>query len=155
MQVLNELEQVRWDEFAQPHWNARDEVPSALRALADTTKSDDSTAYHRLLYAVGNNHSGTYFPVVLPTIPFIGQILEQAQLAARLRALDVLVDLVGSFSPDPAFGQVATSQGLRSLHRLLNEAVRGQAVAIERCRSNSESPEEARLAEELLSLLQD
>jgi hypothetical protein len=118
MQVLNELERVRWDEFVQPAWNTRDEVPSALRALADTTNSDGSTAYHRLLYAVGNNHSGTYFPVVIPTIPFIGQILERAQLAARLRALDVLVDLVGSFSPDPAFGQVATSQGLRCLHRL-------------------------------------
>ena len=155
MKVLNELEQVRWDEFAQPSWNAPDEVPSALRALADTTKSDSSTAYHRLLYAVGNNHSGTYFPVALPTIPFIGQILERAQLAARLRALDVLIDLLGSFNPDPAFGHVATPEGLTSLHRLLNEAVRGQAVAIEKCRVNSELPEEARLAEELLSLLHD
>ena len=68
MKMLSELKQVRWDEFPQPSWNGPEEVPCALRALADTTQNDDYTSYHRLLYAIGNNHAGTYFPVALAVI---------------------------------------------------------------------------------------
>ena len=153
--MLSELKQVRWDSFAQPSENAPDAVPSALRALADTAEPNDFTSYNRLLFAMGNNHAGTYFPVVLPTIPFLVEILSQGRLAGRLRALDVLIDLVGSFQPEQGFEQVATPQGQRPLRRLLVETVREQVAEIEKCRANAESAEEARLAEEVLSLLQD
>ncbi len=80
--MLNGLKHVRWEEFSQPSWNDAEAVPSALRALADTTEIDDFTSYNRLLYAMGNNHAGTYFPVALPTIPFLAQVLKRARLAA-------------------------------------------------------------------------
>jgi hypothetical protein len=78
------------------------------------------------------------------------KFLERAQLVARLRALDVVVGLVGSFCPEPAFEQVATSQGLMSLRQLLYGAVLEQAGLI----NAGPIPSRPRkLAEELLSLL--
>ncbi|MCL2778712.1 MAG: hypothetical protein FWD73_11975 [Polyangiaceae bacterium] len=76
---------VDWVRYAQPAWNSPGEVPSALRALANPNDLDRLRAYHRLLYALGNDHAGTYFPVVLPAIAALGEILRDGVLVARLR----------------------------------------------------------------------
>jgi hypothetical protein len=100
--MLEQLDSVQWSNFPQPHWNQPGDVPRALRAVASA--SDEATATearHRLLFAIGNNHAGTYWPVVLPVVPFVGEIVEGGALLPRLCCLQVLIDLVGSFVPSP------------------------------------------------------
>jgi hypothetical protein len=61
--------------------------------------------------------------VALSAVPFPGAILTEGGPTARLRTLDVLVDLVGSFEPEPGFEVVATPAGLRSLKDILKDKV--------------------------------
>lgn len=104
-----------------------------------------------MLFALGNDHAGTYYPVVLAALPFLGAILREGGLAARLRTLDVLLDLRGSFEPEPFFELLP--DGTRSLKALLQERMRTLADLVERRQAVAECPEEARLAGELLVLL--
>jgi hypothetical protein len=151
--MLSGIGEVRWDLEAQPSSNTKDEVVSALRALSLASPETADEAYSRMLYALGNNHAGTYYPVVLAAVPFLGAILRDGGATARLRTLDVLIDLVGSFEPEPGFEVVASSAGRRSLKDLLKEKVLTLAAQIERRRSDAASPEEAKLAQDLLALL--
>lgn len=153
--MTNELERVPWDAFPQPSWNEPGAIPAALRALESCERYDDYTAYNRVLYALGNNHAGTYFPVVLPAISFIAQILMSRSVAARLRALDIFVDLLGSFDPEPKYEVMVTPDGRIPLRRLLEAAVREHASVIERCRTSAECAREVELATEVLELLED
>ncbi len=151
--MLDGLENVRWDLEAQPPSNAKDEVTNALRALSAASPETSDEAYSRMLYALGNNHAGTYYPVALAAVPFLGAILREGCPTARLRTLDVLIDLVGSFAPEPGFEVVETSAGRRSLNDVLKDKVLEVATQIERRQLDAESPEEAKLAQDLLALL--
>lgn len=153
--MLSGLDHEEWGRYAQPPWNATSEVSAALRALADAGDIDRSRAYHRVLYAVGNDHAGTYFPVVIPAIPFLGEILRGPALIARLRALDVLIDLVGSFEPEPGHEEVASATGQRPLKAMVQEAAALLSSAVEHLHGQPGSDEEARLAGELLALIRE
>ena len=151
--MLDGLESVRWDLEVQPPANAKDEVGASLRALAVASPDTSQEAYSRMLYALGNNHAGTYYPVALAAVPFLGAILRGGGPTARLRTLDVLVDLIGSFAPEPGFEIVETPSGLRLLRDALKEKVLELATQIERLKVDASSAEEAKLAQDLLSLL--
>ena len=117
--------EIDWTRYPQPDENSALTVPDALRALAEATPTNAHWAYHNFLYAIGNDHYGTYYPVVLPVLPFLGALLEDAREVGRARVLDVLIDLVCAFEPQPGFETVATANGLREVKGLLlNRAAR-------------------------------
>lgn len=150
--MLERLAEVDWSREAQPTWNAPDEIVRALRAIAEATAESRDDAYSRMLYALGNNHAGTYFPIVLQVVPFLGEILRDGSEAARLVTLDVLVDLLGSFAPEAGYEVIATPDGDRSLRDLLKErchALRGQVERLLASRA------ERKLAEEVLEFLSE
>jgi hypothetical protein len=149
--LLSRVDDVGWDAEAQPPWNTKGAVPNALRALAAASSETCDRAYQRLLYALGNNHVGTYYPVVLAAVPFLGDILRLGKEIARLCTLDVLIDLLGSFEPEKGFELVSTPTGQRPLRELVREQIAGLESEVERHRSGS--PREAELAKELLELL--
>ena len=153
--MLDGLESVRWELEAQPPSNGRDEVAKALRALSVASPETSHAAYSRLLYALGNDHAGTYYPVALAAVPFLGGILRGGGPAARLRTLDALIDLIGSFAPEPGFEFVETSSGRRLLADALKDEVLELSSEVERLSLVAASPEEAKLARDLLSLLHE
>src|SRR5215510_9048951 len=105
--MLKELVRVPWPSLAQPDWNAGDEMPAAIHELASCASEPESfKAYNRLLYAIGNNHAGTYYPVVLAALPFLAEILHGDEQWARMTTLDILIDLIASFAPEPGFETV-------------------------------------------------
>jgi hypothetical protein len=153
--MMDGFDTTDWSRHAQPPWNAPGEVPAALRALADPSDLDRGRAYHRVLYALGNDHAGTYFPVAVPAISALGEILRDGSLVARLRALDALLDLVGSFWPEPGYEEVETMFGRRRLKEVLLETAKGLRGKVEHRRRTSEVDEEAKLAGDLLQLLDE
>lgn len=153
--MLTGIENVRWDLETQPSWNAKGEVAAALRALSLASPETGDEAYSRMLYALGNNHAGTYYPVVLAAVPFLGAILRDGGPTARLRTLEMLIDLVGSFEPEPSFAVVESSAGRRPLKDVLKDKVLPLAALIERRQFDVASREEAKLAQDLLSLLHE
>ncbi|RKG92733.1 hypothetical protein [Corallococcus terminator] len=153
--MLEGLEHIRWDQEVQPSWNTPDEVPQALRALAAATPETGDAVYSRVLYALGNNHAGTYFPVVLAVVPFLGELLREGSATTRIQTLEILIDLIASFDPDPDFEFIGTPTGPQPLKLLLWNHVARLEADVERCLAKAASPEEARPAGEVLSRLRE
>ena len=154
----SELDSIPWASLPQPSWNGPTAVPDAIRRLAALKTGEDARrAYDDFLYAVGNNHAGTYFPVVLHTLPFLEEILRSPPGLAQQTTLDVLVDLLGSFAPDPGHQVVGTSTGKSvALQKLVREGVaRFADVIATLARSGSPEAPTRRLAEALLECLSE
>ncbi len=89
--MLEKLDLIDWAALPQPDWNAPSSVPDAIRELAKGINAPTQSS--RLLYAVGNDHAGTYYPVVLWVIPFLGELLADSPSSIRETVLDILIDL--------------------------------------------------------------
>lgn len=156
--MLERVNDISWSSFSQPPWNGEGTVPSALVLLSNcTSKSEAVIAYHRVLYALGNNHAGTYYPVVLQALPFLGEIVQQGTPAAREGALDVLIDLIGSFCPEPGFEKIDTA-GARSvdLEMSLLRAAQGLRPVLTSIEMTDQtSSRMGELARDLLELLDE
>src|SRR5437870_4906196 len=99
--MLDTVDQIESSRRQRPPDGRPGEIAASLRALAFATSDDAAqNAYHRVLFAIGNDHGGSYFPIVLDAVPFLGEILEFGTRRSRARTLDVLIELVGSFGPD-------------------------------------------------------
>jgi hypothetical protein len=151
--MLDDLNSIPWSSIPQPEWNGAGDVPNSIRRLAAAASADDAhSAYHSFLFAVGNDHGGSYYPVVLPTIPFLMEILGSCGAAAQVGVRNVLIDLVGSFGPDPNAPATVivsgTAVGLKSALLTAVAAYLHELPALLR----SPDPEVSRLARDLIAL---
>jgi hypothetical protein len=90
-----------FEDFPQPPENEPGTLADAFRALiAASNEPQSDEAYQRVLWAVGNDHAGTYFPVVLPAISTFGLVLRKGSPWAQLTALEVLIDWYCAFVPE-------------------------------------------------------
>jgi len=156
--MLDDLGSVAWGSLAQPTWNLPDTVPSSLVVLAScASEATSRDAYNRVLYALGNNHAGTYYPVVLSALPFLGKILECGGNWARIAALDILIDLSASFEPEPGFEIVTTSSGEpMELSNLLRERTADLRGVVRKIAAGGAAGDRERaLAMELLNYLEE
>jgi len=155
--VLEHLQSVRWASLPQPAWNRPTTVPDAIRHLANPSSQDDARrAYHKFLYAVGNNHAGTYYPVVLDTLPFLHEILGSSDALARETVLDILVDLSGALEPALGHETVTSESGASvDIRQLLSQRLTQFAVLVESLVAQAPADSPARrLGEEVLEALQ-
>jgi hypothetical protein len=155
--MLERLHNVNWDGIPQPPWNQPDDVPQALQAVATATGDNASKIYSRLLFALGNNHAGTYYPVALWVIPFLGEVLRHGSAVSKEIVLDALVDLAGSFAPEPVFQTCLGPSGLEvDLHAAVTSAVAQLRVDVEQCRGPATKGSRVdTLASDLLDLLEE
>lgn len=154
--MLEDLNSVAWESKAQPEWNGPDAVPRAIRKLVAASSDEEmNRSYHEFLYSVGNNHAGTYYPVVLDTVPFLAQMLHSNGAWTRNVVLDILVDLAGSFEPERGYETVECADGRRlSARDLLRQALLNLVPELKAlARSTSEQSRTRELAREVLELL--
>jgi hypothetical protein len=98
------MRQLNLTQFPQPESNESGSVEAALDGLRNS--EDESTAneaYDAFLWALGNNHAGTFYPVVLGVLPEIEQILMNGNAWAQRAAMESLIDLGGSFVPEVGY----------------------------------------------------
>lgn len=153
--MLETIDQVEFSRRQRPANAPPGEVAAALRALAfAVSDADADQAYHRVLYSVGNDHSGSYFPIVLDIVPYLGEILVVGAHRTRARALDVLIDLLASFGPDP---DVLSQDDMQpeQLPVLLKSRVESLRPILENLVSDQSESEVPRLAQDLLKCLDD
>jgi uncharacterized phage infection (PIP) family protein YhgE len=104
-------------QYPQPEWNTPDSVSKALEAASNAIDKESSqSAYNKLLYAVGNNHAGTYYPVVLSIFTEIEAILRSGEMWPQHTVIEALIDLFISFVPAPGhkvFCERSLSEDLR------------------------------------------
>ncbi|RDZ29375.1 hypothetical protein [Lysobacter silvisoli] len=99
---------VDWNAYARPPWSDAAQLRAALStALHADGRSGVERAYGALLNAVGNNHAGTYWPVAVPLLPWLGELMAHGSIWSRRAALEVFVDLAGSFEPERGHEQAA------------------------------------------------
>lgn len=114
--------------YAQPAKNDTQTVSDAIQALIEADNEERSErAYHRLLYAAGNNHAGTYFPVVLGVIHALGVVLRTGAPWAQRTALEVLIDWFGAFEPEAGH---EVFQG-EALMEKVRQAIRGLRPSVD------------------------
>jgi hypothetical protein len=90
--------------FPQPEWNDSGSVEASLEAL--WAASDESTAVEAcdaFLWAMGDNHAGTFYPVVLGVLAEIQKILVSGKPWAQRATIEALIDLGGSFAPERGY----------------------------------------------------
>lgn len=128
MEIHDRIRATPWDRYAQPEWNTSSSVADALvnASLANDAASG-SSAYNNLLYAIGNNHAGTYYPVLLPVMSFLSEILCTGSPQAQTTVLSLLDDLVASFHPEPGHEDIEPMflAEARSLGSVLEELAAG------------------------------
>ena len=148
--MLDTVDELTLSRRQKPPGSHSGELAAALRDLASSNSDAAAqTAYDCVLSAVGNNHRGTYFPVVLDVVPYLGEILEHGGPCACARTLDVLIDLVASFVPDSE----VVSEGeprAEDLPRLLRARVRELMPTIQRLAGQSSTVDVQHLAQDLL-----
>lgn len=91
-------------QFPQPESNDSDSVEAALDALRNG--EDELTAneaYDAFLWAMGNNHAGTFYPIVLGVLPEIEQIFMNGNAWVQRAVMELLIDLGGSFVPEEGY----------------------------------------------------
>lgn len=131
------------DDFAsypQPPWNTEGSVEAAIGKLIMAASEEDAVkSCEALLNALGNNHAGTYYPVALATIQHLGFQVEWGSPWAQHAAVQVLIELTGSFEPELGYeafvlpgteSQVYLRRELRLQVRLLLPALRNLAAHV-------------------------
>ena len=140
--MLDTLSDVAWSALPQPPWNNHQtSVPNALRQLAELDDAAGANEiYNQVLFALGNNHRGTIWPVAIAAIPFLVEIVEGGPAAAAHCAAEVLYEVL-LFYPDEGFETVLGSDGSVVP---LREAILGEVLKfrsrLERIARAPESP---------------
>jgi len=81
---------------------APNEIISAIEYCSSAhDKETSKRAYEKLLDAVGNNHAGTYGPDAVKLVGLLLPVLEVGSPWVQYTALEVLIELRGSFEPEP------------------------------------------------------
>lgn len=90
--------------FPHPEWDRPDELACALETLRTALdESSANEAHDRFLWAIGNNHAGTFYPVVLAALPELERVLRSGSGWAQVAAMESLIDIGGSFVPETGY----------------------------------------------------
>lgn len=137
-------------QFPQPDSNEPGSVEAALDAIRHA--EDESTAdeaYDAFLWAMGNNHAGTFYPVILGVLPEIEQILMQGKAWARRAVMESLIDLGGSFVPEEGYENYLGA----SVQETLNAFIQSMRQQVALLAKGSDAC--AKSAADLLELIDD
>jgi hypothetical protein len=152
--LLRQVDSIAWSRFAQPEWN---DPRSVAVAFAHAAIAVDATscksAYDRVLYALGNNHAGTYYPVVVAALPVFESLLNSQSLWAQRCALCILDDLFASFRPEPGFESASLGGGVEDVEAAFEAGVRAFRPLLEALAM--EAGPNAQPASELLLLIDE
>lgn len=153
--LIDQIHAIAWDTYDQPAWNTSQSIIDALTSLMTVTDAQSSTsAYHNVLYAVGNNHAGTYYPVLIAVMPFLEQMAVEGTDWPQRAALSILDDLLASFSPelDHEWGMVP-ELGFQPIEAVFTQRLRAMHSALEQI-VNTNTPN-AQLAQSIIDLLSE
>lgn len=155
MSLTERITAIPWQNHPQPEWNKSNSVRDALFALHSANDVEScSSAYEDFLFAVGNNHAGTYYPVLSAAMPLLEEILSVGKLWPTRAVLCLLDDLCASFQPEPGYETVQLPSGTQGqLAVVFKEAARNLSPLLTQiARQDSTN---SVLAKDLLALIHE
>jgi hypothetical protein len=103
-EFLSEVAAVDWAKFDGPADYKPQNVPKAFQALLAVTEDTLWDAYHTVLFAIGNDHQGVYYPAAEAALPLLIKLAANSgNPAVQHCCNEILTDLRESFEPDPRF----------------------------------------------------
>jgi hypothetical protein len=106
------LADANFSSYPGPEWYQPQSVSRAIAAAWEARDESSATAAcDNILYAIGNLHAGTYYPVAPVAVSAMAPLLTSESRWPRLAALEVLSDLCGSFLPEPGFESTTLADG--------------------------------------------
>jgi hypothetical protein len=131
--------------LAQPGWNRPTDIEDALaHCFAVRSREQAQDAYTGLLYATGNDHAGTYYPIVLAIFPAVRAILENGTAWAKYACVEALIDLCSSFEPQPGHEHVELpGEGIQLLRDALWLRARALVPLLEVAAENGDEASES------------
>lgn len=107
-----EAGEIAWERFDGPEEYRPSSVLPALEAMASArTGNEAQAAYHAVLFAVGNNHGGTFYPAVVAALPLVLEMTRSGRPWTRFAAVEVAIECVTSFEPEPGFERTVLPDG--------------------------------------------
>ncbi|GAA6143117.1 hypothetical protein [Hydrogenophaga sp. 5NK40-0174] len=158
--ALNALKAIDADKYATPEWSNAAAIDMALLRLSEVHDANSAMeAYDQFLWTVGDNHKGTFYPVVLSTLPALQYLLTQGEPWTQQAVLESLIDLAGTFAPEAGHEwhmEQAVQARVRESVIAMRPAIEGLTLSTVDGAAPSEG-EEARVASaaELLELIDD
>lgn len=105
-------ERVDWAALPGPLTYRPENVPDAISRISDANDEQSAgLAYTRFLSAVGNNHSGTYYPAAPLAVQALTGVLQSNTGWPCLTVLNILIDLLNTFEPEPGFEFITNAEG--------------------------------------------
>lgn len=94
---------VDWDAYARPEGSEAAAVRDALaQALHAHDRASSESAYHAVLHAVSDRHTGRYCAIAVAVLPFLGELMRHGDPWPRSTALEAFVDLAFWLEPQPS-----------------------------------------------------
>lgn len=114
--IEERITSVDWHKYkGTEYFNADDVAPALIELvqLTDAQKTDD--IYSHVLFAIGNNHAGTYYSVIEAALPFIIETAIQTNNeTSQFCALEILTDVYCSFYPEISENERVDADVLRN-----------------------------------------
>jgi len=103
MTIQEKIKTIDWTNHngCNKYYNSEKCQKSLLELILLNKESKITNTYDNVLFSIGNNHAGTYYPVILDALDIIIEVARNAQNEiARNCALEIISDLSFSFEPD-------------------------------------------------------
>ncbi|WP_462278221.1 hypothetical protein [Ferruginibacter sp.] len=148
--IINEIKTTNWRLFNGPQFYQANKVePNLLQLINLTNESDKGKVYNDVLFALGNNHGGTFYPAVLKALPIIIRLIKatKSELVQNC-ALEIITEWCCSFDPEMGTYNLMNSDQLKDF----------VSITVRDLLSNTRFDNSSRnrqLAEELLAYLDE
>ncbi|WP_153798776.1 hypothetical protein [Foetidibacter luteolus] len=116
---IDVVESTNWKAFRGPEYFNPDSVAPALSSLIHLRQDNDKwKVYNNVLFAIGNNHGGTYYPAVLSALPLLVRLLKTTENEVTRNCIfEIFSEWYYSFDPEIGTYKLMTEIQLESYVR--------------------------------------
>ncbi|MCG7499206.1 hypothetical protein MHO82_20275 [Vibrio sp. Of7-15] len=102
MSIVEEIKSIDWEKYKDIEYYKPNDVAPALIALVSLDdESINEDVYNQVLFAIGNNHGGTYYSAIKEALRFILiTAIEGSYEVSKNCALEILTDIYCAFVPE-------------------------------------------------------
>ena len=150
-ELIKKIKNENWNKYRGLKGYQPEKVVPALLALVNLNQeSDNFNVYNDILFSIGNNHAGTYYPAVESALEFILIIaIRGVNEISRNCALEILTDIYFSFEPSLHENEPGAHEAFQ---KRINKAIESSYEGFLQIEtSNAESDRNRQLARDLLT----
>ena len=103
MTIQEKIKAINWTDYEpySEYYDPKKAMEALLKLSVLENDKENANTYNSVLSSIGNNHAGTYYPVIRGAIGIITEIaLDENSEVARNCALEIICDLCFSFEPE-------------------------------------------------------